>query len=229
MLKLKKFLNENKVAIIIFSILLFIVMYSCFKYIRNDIKVKEGREERTTYCKSDEVKESEKLSILGDIKVGDLFKDFADYSIKQNEDLIKLIIMLDGQNIRYMNEKFRNDPKYMNYAIKHDRSPNINSFLMTETNLRSNPDVALTYLNKRKNIDGYLFKPSNIYKEFFEQKEGLFPTTTLKEQEQKNWLTSKKFLIGLLKIDVGFVDYVVNGKIPMNLIDEKGVNKTYKK
>ena len=62
MLKLKKFLNENKVAIIIFSILLFIVMYSCFKYIRNDIKVKEGREERTTYCKSDEVKESEKLS-----------------------------------------------------------------------------------------------------------------------------------------------------------------------
>ena len=100
---------------------------------------------------------------------------------------------------------------------------------MTETNLRSNPNVALTYLNKRKNIDGYLFKPSNIYKEFFEQKEGLFPTTTLKEQEQKNWLTSKKFLIGLLKIDVGFVDYVVNGKIPMNLIDEKGVNKTYKK
>lgn len=174
-------------------------------------------------------KESEKLSILGDIKVGDLFKDFADYSIKQNEDLIKLIIMLDGQNIRYMNEKFRNDPKYMNYAIKHDRSPNINSFLMTETNLRSNPDVALTYLNKRKNIDGYLFKPGSIYKEFFEQKEGLFPTTTLKEQEQKNWLTSKKFLIGLLKIDVGFVDYVVNGKIPMNLIDEKGVNKTYKK
>lgn len=40
MLKLKKFLNENKVAIIVFSILLFIVMYSCFKYIRNDIKVK---------------------------------------------------------------------------------------------------------------------------------------------------------------------------------------------
>lgn len=62
MLKLKNFLNENKVAIIIFSILLFIVMYSCFKYIRNDIKVREGREERITYCKSDEVKESEKLS-----------------------------------------------------------------------------------------------------------------------------------------------------------------------
>ena len=125
-------------------------------------------------------KESEKLSILGDIKVGDLFKDFADYSIKQNEDLIKLIIMLDGQNIRYMNEKFRNDPKYMNYAIKHDKSSNVSSFLTTETSLRSNPDVALTYLNKRKDIDGYLFKPGSIYKEFFEQKEGLFPTTTLK-------------------------------------------------
>ena len=176
-----------------------------------------------------DIKKNKKLEILGDIKIGELFQDFADCSVKTNEELVKLIIMFDGQNIKYMEEKFRNDEIYMNFAIKHDRSPNINSFLMTETNLRSNPNVALTYLNKRKNIDGYLFKPSNIYKEFFEQKEGLFPTTTLKEQEQKNWLTSKKFLIGLLKIDVGFVDYVVNGKIPMNLIDEKGVNKTYKK
>ena len=165
-------------------------------------------------------KESEKLSILGDIKVGDLFKDFADGSVKQNRELVKLLIMFDGQNIKYMDEKFRNDQKYMELAIKYDKSHNISSFLETETNLRNNPGVALTYLKKRKEVDRISFKPSSIYMEFFEQKEGYFPTTTVKEQEQSAWLSSKNFLIGLLKMDVGFVEYVVDGKIPMNYTKE---------
>lgn len=174
-----------------------------------------------------DIKKNKKLEILGDIKIGDLFQDFADCSVKTNEELVKLIIMFDGQNIKYMEEKFRNDEIYMNFAIKHDRSPNINSFLMTETNLRSNPNVALTYFQKRKVIDGYLFKPSNIYKEFFEQKDGYFPNKTVKNQEQKEWLSSKKFLIGLLKTNVGFVEYIVDGKIPMNLVTENN-KKTQK-
>ena len=164
--------------------------------------------------------ENKKLSILGNVKVGDLFKDFADNSVKQNRELVKLFIMFDGQNIKYMDEKFRNDQKYMELAIKYDKSHNINSFLETETNLRNNPDVALTYLKKRKEVDRISFKPSSIYMEFFEQKEGYFPTTTVKEQEQSAWLSSKNFLIGLLKMDVGFVEYVVDGKIPMNYTKE---------
>ena len=164
--------------------------------------------------------ENKKLSILGNVKAGDLFKDFADSSVKQNRELVKLFIMFDGQNIKYMDEKFRNDQKYMELAIRYDKSHNINSFLETETNLRNNPDVALTYFKKKKEIDRISFKPGNIYKEFFEQKDGYFPTTTVKEQEQSAWLSSKNFLIGLLKMDVGFVEYVVDGKIPMNYTKE---------
>lgn len=164
--------------------------------------------------------ENKKLSILGNVKVGDLFKDFADSSVKQNEELAKLLIMFDGQNIKYMEEKFRNGQKYMELAIKYDKSHNINSFLETQTNLRNNPDVALTYFKKKKEIDRISFKPGNIYKEFFEQEDGYFPTTTVKEQEQSAWLSSKNFLIGLLKMDVGFVEYVVDGKIPMSYTKE---------
>lgn len=202
------------------------------RQIKEKLGIKTLEEEMTFFIKTfirdylSNVTGNSKVILKDDLNAGRLFNDFASKELKRNKEFCRTILTLDGRYMPYMEENFRNNNSLMQTAIANDTSLEVESFTVSDTSLKTNPALATLYLQKRKELNGYHFQPEYIYKEILKQEEGSFPTTIFKKQEQKEWLKSSSFLVNLAKLDAKFVDYIVSGEIPMNLVESKtGVNQ----
>lgn len=171
----------------------------------------------------------ENLALKDNLNAGVLFYDFASEELQNNKDFAKTILSLDGRYMPYMSEEVRNNSSLMSIAINNDTTEEVESFTRCDSNLLRDSKMAGLYLEKSKKNKGYKFNATNVYETIFKKDENeLYTTKVFENQVQADWLQDEEFLVDVAKLDNGFIKYIVEGKISLNL-NNTTTSKTLKK
>lgn len=148
------------------------------------------------------------------IDIRSIYKHFASDELKKDLSFAEAIVTLNGKYITGMSEQVRSNENLMLIAIKHDYSKEVESFLSAKGEALISSKNALEYF-KRKKDNSYL-SLFQIYEDIFKKDENdNFPNTLFQNNVQNYWLMDSDFLTGLAKLDVGFINYIVEGKISL--------------
>ena len=161
-----------------------------------------------------ESKNNESYCFRNGIDVRNLFRYFASEKLKSDLEFAKTIVTLDGKYLKGMSEEVRSNKEIVSIAVKNDTSKDIDSFINSCGDALEDSSIALSYFQKRKENNSFL-KAYEVYNTIFKKDENdNFPNEIFSNNVQNKWLDNN-FLAGLAKLNIDFIEYIVDGKISL--------------
>ena len=162
-----------------------------------------------------ESKNNENYCLRNGIDIISIFHHFASDELKDDLEFSTTIVTLDGKYLKGMSEKVRSNREIVSVAVKNDTSKEIDSFIYSCGDALKDSTIALSYFQKKKENNTFL-NAYEVYTTIFKKDEkGNFPTEVFFNNVQNQWLDNE-FLAGLAKLNIDFIQYIVDGKISVS-------------
>lgn len=193
--------------------------------LKQQLGIKTFYDERELFTKvfmrDYESKNKPEYRLRDDADVCELFRTLASDELKNNLDFARTIISLDSKYLRAMGEVARSSFEIVNKAMDFDTSKDVETFLCATDTALENSDLAIKYLKKKRENNGYL-NISEVYETVFKKdSDGNFVDCLFKNNVQAIWLSDSDFLAKLMKVDSDFVGYITEGKIALTTPSDK--------